>query len=286
MSQDLHSASASAPATSANLGPGFDCMALALEVRCAVKASRADEWRVEHIGRYQPGPEEGDRVISAARRVMGESRALSIQVDADIPIGKGLGSSAAASVAGIAAALRLMGEKVNHDRVYRMAIELEGHADNVAAAVYGGLTLVPAEGMPLRLPIHPALQMVVALPERRLPTEQARRVIDQTHPRDRVLRSLSRVAALTAGLITGDPALLGAAHGDEIHEQPRDQISPEVAGLIEVGKRAGALHAARSGAGPSVIAFCTSESREKVVAAFSEAGVEVLIPQLATTGLV
>lgn len=225
-------------------------------------------------------------VISAARRVVGDSFPLSLQVDAEIPIGKGLGSSAAASVAGIAAALRLSGERPNHDHVYRLAVELEGHADNVAAAVYGGLALVPAEGMPLRLPIHPVLQVVIGVPARHLLTEQARRVIDPAHPHDRVLRSLSRVAALTAGLITGDPALLGAAHGDEIHEKPRDEISPEVAGLIETGKRTGALHAARSGAGPSVIAFCTSDTREKVAAAFTEAGVEVLTPQLATTGLV
>jgi homoserine kinase len=268
------------------LGPGFDCIALALEVRCAVKASRADSWSVEHIGRYQPGPGEGDRVISAARRIVGEGSPLSIQVDADIPIGKGLGSSAAASVAGIAAALRLEGEKPDPDRVYRLAIELEGHSDNVAAAVFGGLTLVPAEGMPLRLPIHPALQVVIGVPERHLPTEQARQVIESVHPRDRVLRSLSRVAALTAGLITGDPSLLGAAHGDEIHEQPRDGISPEVTGLIDVAKSAGALHAARSGAGPSVIAFTTSETREKVAAALSGAGLDVLTPHLATTGLV
>ncbi len=286
MSQDLHSASASAPATSANLGPGFDCMALALEIRCAVKASRADAWSVDHVGRYQPGPEEGDRVISAARGVVGDGFPLALQVDAEIPIGKGLGSSAAASVAGIAAALRLSGEKPSHDRVYRLAVDLEGHSDNVAAAVYGGLALVPAEGMPLRLPIHPGLQVVLAVPERHLPTEQARRVIDHAHPHDRVLRSLSRVSALTAGLITGDPDLLGAAHGDEIHEQPRDEISPEVAGLIDIGKGAGALHAARSGAGPSVIAFCTSDTREKVAAAFTEAGVDALTPQLATTGLV
>ncbi|MDF2730759.1 MAG: homoserine kinase [Acidimicrobiia bacterium] len=225
-------------------------------------------------------------MISAARVVVGDGFPLALQVDAEIPIGKGLGSSAAASVAGIAAALRLTGEKPSHDRVYRLAVELEGHADNVAAAVYGGLSLVPAEGMPLRLPIHPGLQVVLAVPDSHLLTEQARRVIEHSHPQDRVLRSLSRVSALTAGLITGDPDLLGAAHGDEIHEQPRDEISPEVAGLIEVGKRAGALHAARSGAGPSVIAFCTSDSRERVAAAFTEAGVDALTPQLATTGLV
>jgi homoserine kinase len=282
----MQSATASAPATSANLGPGFDCMALALEIRCTVKTSPAESWRIEHVGRFQPTPGEGDGVLTAARRVVGDEHPLSIQVDADIAIGKGLGSSAAASVAGIAAALRVIGDEAKPDHVFRVAAELEGHSDNVAAAVYGGLALVPAEGMPLRLPIHPALQVVVAVPARSLPTDKARRVVEKVHPQDRVLRSLARVAALTAGLITGDPELLGAAHGDEIHEQPRMGISPEVSSLIEVGKRAGALHAARSGAGPSVIAFCTAESRERVAGAYGEMGVEVLTPQLATTGLI
>jgi homoserine kinase len=261
-------------------------LALALEIRCAVKASLSDEWSVEHVGRYQPGPAEGDRVMSAARRIVGDDFPLSIQVDADIPIGKGLGSSAAATVAGIAAALRLTGDEGSPDRVYRQSVELEGHADNVAAAVYGGLALVPAEGLPLRLPFHPALQVVIAVPEHHLPTEHARSVIETSHPHDRVLRSLSRVSALTAGLITGDPDLLGAAHGDEIHERARDGISPEVTGLIELAKGAGALHAARSGAGPSVIAICTADSREKVAEAFATEDVEVLTPHLATTGLV
>jgi homoserine kinase len=119
-----------------------------------------------------------------------------------------------------------------------------------------------------------------------LPTDKARRVIDTTHPQDRVQRSLARVAALTAGLITGDPLLLGAAHGDEIHEKPREELSPEVSGLIEAGKRAGALHAARSGAGPSVLAICTGDTKVSVVDAFAETGAEVLTPQLATTGLI
>ena len=261
-------------------------MALGLEIRCTVKASIADEWHIEHVGRFQPSPGEGDGVLSAARRAVGDDRPLAIQVDAAIPIGKGLGSSAAAAVAGVAAALRVLGGEPSHHHIYRLAVELDGHADNVAAAVYGGLTLVPAEGVPLRLPIHPALQLVLAVPARFLPTDKARRVIQNAHPQDRVLRSLARVAALTAGLLTADPDLLGAAHGDEIHELPREHLSPEVSRLIEIGKQAGALHAARSGAGPSVIAFCTAETRQPVLNAYTETGAEVLTPQLATTGLV
>lgn len=286
MNQGDVAASASAPATSANLGPAYDCLALALELRCTVRAGPADRWSVHHHGAHNPSGGDHDAVVEAARRVVGERRPLALEVDSDIPIGKGLGSSAAASVAGAAAAMRAVGEEAHPDRVFRIASELEGHADNVAAAVYGGLVLVPAEGLPLRLPIHPVLQAVVAVPDGQLPTSEARRLVDVVHPQDRVLRSLARVAALSAGLITGDPGLLAAAHGDEIHEKPRESVSPEVTMLIEKARRAGALHAARSGAGPSVIALCTAETRSRVAAAFIEAGAAAISPHLATTGLV
>lgn len=225
-------------------------------------------------------------MLSAARRVVGDDRPLALEVDANIPMGKGLGSSAAAFVAGSAAAMRALGDDANPDKVFRIAAELEGHPDNVAAAVYGGLVLVPAEGMPIRLPIHPTLRVVVVIPEGNLPTDDARRVIDSVHEHDVVRRSLARVAALTAGLITGDPQTLAAAHGDEIHEAPRAELSPEVNGLIEMAKRAGALHAARSGAGPSVLALCAVEQSGRVAGVLRESGLEVLEATIATSGLI
>jgi len=277
---------ASAPATSANLGPAFDCLGLALDMRCKVSARVSEKWTVDHVGRFRPAPGEGDGVLAAARRAVGDSRPLALEVEASIPVGKGLGSSAAAFVAGSAAALLAVGDQANPDHVFRIAAELEGHPDNVAAAVYGGLVLVPAEGMPIRLPIHPTLRVVVGIPERVLPTADARRVIDSVHAHDLVRRSLARVAALTAGLITGNPEILAAAHGDEIHEAPRAELSPEVNGLIEMAKRAGALHAARSGAGPSVMALCTVDQASRVAGALREYGVEVLEPTIATSGLI
>ncbi|HIE21591.1 MAG TPA: homoserine kinase [Acidimicrobiia bacterium] len=280
------SASASAPASTANLGPAFDCMALALKPRCTVHAQPADEWSVEHVGGHRPGNGEGDGVLVAARRAVGESRPLTLKVDSEIPIGKGLGSSAAAFVAGTAAALRAVGEEPPHDRVFRLAAEMEGHPDQVAASVYGGLIMVPAEGLPMRLPLHPSLRPVVAVPDTRLPTEEARAVLARNLPRDLVIRSLARVAALTAGLISGDPELLAAAHGDEIHEAPRDHLSPEVGRLIEVARRAGAFHAARSGAGPSVVAIVGLEAVDSVSRAFRKAGAEVINDAIDTAGLV
>ena len=255
-------------------------------MRCKVSARLSESWTVDHVGQFQPSPAEGDAVLSAARRVVGDDRPLALEVEASIPIGKGLGSSAAAFVAGTAAALRAVGDEANPDQVFRIAAELEGHPDNVAAAVYGGLVLVPAEGMPIRLPIHPTLRVVVGIPDGNLPTDDARRVINSVHAHDVVRRSLARVAALTAGLITGDPLTLAAAHGDEIHEAPRAKLSPEVNDLIEIAKRAGALHAARSGAGPSVLALCAVDCADRVAGALRESGVEVLEATIATSGLI
>lgn len=276
---------ASAPASSGNLGPGFDCLGLALSLRCTVLAQMADVWSVEHVDEHRPVDEESDRVLLAARHAVGD-RPLALRVQTQIPIGRGLGSSAAAKVAGAAAALRAIGEDANPDRVFRLAAELEGHPEQVAAAVYGGLVLIPAEGLPIRLPLHPSLRPIVAVPDGRLPTIEARAVVAAQFPRDVLVRSLSRVAALTAGLLSGDPGLLAAAHGDEVHEVPRASLDPEAARMIEVARSAGALHAARSGSGPSILAISTHESAESVARALKETGATVIDEPVATTGLV
>lgn len=276
---------ASAPATTANLGPGFDCIALALSPRCEVRARPADAWAVHHLGEHGPDDDEHDGVVAAARHAIGE-RPLEIEVDNQVPLGRGVGSSAAAYVAGVAAALRAVGETAAPDRVFRVAADMEGHDDQAAAAVYGGLVLAPAEGMPIRLPIHPSLRPVVAVPDARLPTHEARAVLPASYERDVVIRSVARTAALTAGLITGDPEMLLAAHGDEIHEAPRDAMSPDVGKLIDVARRAGALHAARSGAGPSVVAIATVDSADRVAGAFREWGVDVITGPVETRGLI
>lgn len=276
---------ASAPATTANLGPAFDCLAMALSPRCVVRARTSDEWSVMHNGAHRPAPGETDGVMAAAERAIGD-RPLAIEVENDVPLGRGLGSSAAAFVAGAAAALRAVGDDASPDRVFRIAADMEGHADQAAAAVYGGLVLIPAEGMPMRLPIHPSLRPIVAVPETRLPTVKARAVLPTSYGREVMIRSLARMAALTAGLTTGDPEMLAAAHGDEVHEAPRVELSPEVAEMIDVARRAGALHAARSGAGPSVLALATQETAGKVAAAFAEWGAGVIDDPVETTGLI
>jgi homoserine kinase len=275
----------SAPASSANLGPGFDTLALALELRCRVAAVRSGEWSVKHVGTERP--QHGDAVLDAARRVTGAP--LELTVRNEIPIGKGLGSSAAAAAAGVAAAWRAVGHAPEPAEVFRVAAEIDGHADNAAAAVYGGLVSVTTSGEVHRLELSDRIRLVLAVPDVQLPTRRAREVLPGSVERDAVVRSLQRLVALVEGLRTGDPGMLGTAAGDELHEHPRGHLNPHAGRLIEVARDAGAWHACWSGAGPSVLAL-TAADRVGVVAAAMRAeladGGVVMAPSMAVEGLV
>lgn len=280
-------ADASAPASSANLGPAFDCLAVALELRCSVRAIVAEEWSVVHRGTHRPPPGSDDAVLIAAQKAVGGDRPLSLSVDNEIPIGRGLGSSSAAFAAGALAALRTVGEPPTPEHLFRLVDELEGHPDNAAAAVFGGFVLADPAGSVHRLPWNPRFRLVLAVPDEPYSTRDARRVLPAAYPMAVVTRSLSRVAALVAGLLLGDEDLLGAAGGDEVHEADRGGVRPDVTALIATARAAGAGHAAWSGAGPSVVAFTTVDTLARVASALEKrlaGGGVVLTPAVATTG--
>lgn len=281
-------AHASAPASSANLGPAFDAMAVAVEMRCRVDAFPAERWSVEHLGSDAPGPGADDAVLIAAQAAVGTDRPLALRVDNEIPLGRGLGSSSAAFAAGALAAWRAVGEEHPIERLFELVAELEGHPDNAAAAVYGGLVLASGSAVH-RLPWNPILHLVVGVPSRPFATREARGILPSTYPMDVMVRSVSRTAALVAGLMTGDGEVLRSAGGDEIHESPRGRARPETAGLISAALSAGAYHACWSGAGPSVLAIGPAEAVANVAAAMKERlGSDgwVLQPAVATTGAV
>ncbi len=273
------SGEASAPASAANLGPGFDCVALALRLRCRAVARAAPEWRVRSGG-IDPGPEATAFVLRAARAAAGEDAALAVDVDSDVPRASGLGSSAAVAAAVAAAAWRAVGREPADDELFRLVARLEGHSDNAAAVVYGGLVAVTGDTV-ARLELSPELEPVVAVPAEGLSTREARQALPDTVPHGAAARSVARAVALVEGLRRADRALLAEASGDELHEAYRSVLAPGAAKLVAAARSAGALHASWSGAGPSVLAFVTADTQDAVCAALQEAlggGGRVLAP--------
>ncbi len=253
---------ASAPASSANLGPGFDVLALALNLRCTVSAQSADEWSV--LSGDEPASQA---TVEMVRSVAGDAGPHSVRIESDIPVGRGLGSSAAVLVATAAA---ISGE-ADRDDLFEVAAAVEGHPDNVAAAVFGGLVAVGADGSVNRLAVHPSLQVVVAVPDEVLSTAEARAVLPSEVSRQVAVRSAARLAMLIEGLRTADSVSLLAALGDEMHEAPRRSVTETPARLIAAALDAGAAYASWSGAGPSVIGFVVEDSIDPVTAALEDA---------------
>lgn len=250
---------ASAPASSANLGPGFDVAALALDLRCHVSAVPAAEWVVRSAGEPAPGA-----TVEMLSSLAGTNGPFEIDIDSDIPSTRGLGSSAAILVAAAAA----MAGTADPDAAFRGALAVEGHPDNVAAASYGGLVLVGAPGTIHRGAVHPSLHVVVAVPTQELSTTAARDVLPETVDRGVAVRTAARLVSLVEGLRTGDVSALRAALGDELHQQPRSALTDLPGSLIEAAVASGAAFAAWSGAGPSVIALVEEDSIDEVTAAF------------------
>ena len=255
------------PATSANLGPGFDALGLALALYDDVVVRVAEE------GLYVDVAGEGADTVPRTRRHLvvralqagfdalgGQPRGLEVVCANRIPHGRGLGSSAAAIVAGLTAARALVlgGEEGLDDAaLLGLAAELEGHPDNVAACLLGGLTLAwtPPDGpaRAVRLPVSPALRPVVFVPTTSSSTAKARKALPDTVPHADAARNAARSALLVHAL-AADPGLLLPATEDTLHQPYRAASQPRTAGLVGALRAAG-VPAVVSGAGPSVLAF-------------------------------
>ena len=282
-------AKASAPASSANLGPGFDCLALALDIRCRVRVQPTEEWEVLHTGSHRPPRGSSDAVLAGARSAVGTGCPLRLEIDNRIPIGSGLGSSAAAYAAGMVAAYRSVGEPVDSQQVFQKVAALEGHPDNAAATVFGGLVLVDAGRKVHRLGLNDAYGVLVLVPTFRLFTSESRSVVPGTFEMSTVVNSLSRMGALVAGLTSGNTDMLRSALGDEIHESSRNRLQPLVREFIEIALGAGAVYAAWSGSGPSVLVFTEAARTRRVadrVRSSLDSQVDVLCPRVADRGVV
>jgi homoserine kinase len=267
------------PASSANLGPGFDSFALALPLLAEFELRPARAWSVtvEGDGQGIPPDEENLFVVAARAAAKAGDRELApqhvIQRSA-IPIARGLGSSAAAIVGGVVAANALLGEPFDRRTLLRIANEVEGHADNVAAALYGAFTVaLPDEGGPVatRLVFPRTWRVCLLIPGRPLSTEQARAVLPAQVSRDDAVFNVAHGAALIAAVMRADGALLALAMVDRLHQPARTALVPALGDIIAAAREAGAFGAALSGAGPSVLAVAPTRLAPRVVAAMEEA---------------
>lgn len=278
----------SAPASSANLGPCFDCAALALDLRCTVTVAPAPDWEVTSSG-APAGPDVRGPMIGIVHAAVPQAGPMRMGIDTEIPQARGLGSSAALIAATVAAVTVLTGEPRDPDDVFATAARIEGHPDNVAAAIYGGLVTVAPGGSVRSMPLHSSLVPLLAVPDATLSTEEARRALPQVTPLRAAARSVARAVFLFEGLRTGSREAFLQAAGDELHETHRASLSPVTVRLVQAARGAGALHASWSGAGPSVLALVTEAEKEAVSAALAEVldevGGRVMAPGIAELGI-
>mgnify|MGYP001944740615 FL=1 len=278
---ELRPAGIRVPASTSNLGAGFDCLGLALDRSLAATFEPGPgTLRLERRGTLETlaTPADDDLLVRTFTERIARAGAQATGVlcaESDIPLARGLGSSAAAVVAGLALADEALGREPDRDELLVVAEALEGHPDNVAPAIFGGLVVTArdADGasLPFRLPLSDAIGFAQAFPGRELATSAARKGLPEQVPLPVATRGLGRMAALVQGLATADPKLLSAGFSDDLHVPHRLALIPGGAAALQAAERAGAWAATISGAGSGLIAACPPERADDVAAAMAEA---------------
>jgi len=286
------------PATTANLGPGFDCLGAALDLnnRFAMRRIEGGGERFELIiegtegSHLRGGPE--NLVYRAAQRVWKaaglEPVALEARVRLAVPPARGLGSSATAIVAGLMGANALVGEPLSKEKLLELAIDIEGHPDNVVPSLLGGLCMTAKAASQrwrvVRCEWTPSVKAVVAIPSIRLSTSEARRAMPKAIPVGDAVVNLGALTLLLQGLRTGNGDLISDGMHDRLHEPYRWRLIKGGEQVKQAAMDAGAWGCAISGAGPSVLALCEEDKGPAVsramVKAWEAAGVASRAPVL------
>jgi homoserine kinase len=251
------------PASSANLGPGFDVLAAALALHVRLEVVETGEFGVRTDLRI--ARDRRNLCVRAFARLHDPSR-FEFRISSDVPLSGGLGTSAAAYVAGLLAADSLF--ELDAD-VLGAACEMEGHPDNVAAALHGGFVACLGSEV-VRLGVPPALEAVLVVPREAVRTRLARAALPAAVPMADAVHNLGRTAQLVLGLERGDLDLVARGLADKLHQPHRAHLYPRSAELIELAPRIGALGATISGAGPTVLVWTHFEATGGVIAALRE----------------
>ena len=263
------------PASSANLGPGYDVLAAALSLELELEVEEVGEFSVD------PGSEElpSDRSNLCVRGFerLHPADGLRFRVRSEIPLARGLGSSAAAIVAGLVAADHLFELGLTPDGIYAHAVELEGHPDNVAAAVYGGFAVCPRAfpgadpPRPVRLEPPQGVEAVLVLPDETVATADARSAMPGEVSLGDAIANVAAAAQLVLGIERSDLGLIARGLADRLHQPARRHLYPRSMELVERATELGAVGATISGAGPAVMLWSFWQDTGKVVEAATAA---------------
>jgi homoserine kinase len=269
-----------APATSANLGPGYDCLSLALDVANVVQAWPSDRLVIEVVGEgAEHLPTDADnevyRALCLVYQTHGEEPPpLRMRCENVIPPSRGLGSSSAARACGLLLGNRLLGDPYTAEELFTLGAGLEGHPDNIAACLFGGVQVCVTSTRGLehcRVPVSFPLAATVFVPDFPMDTHTARGLLPYQVPLETAVYNMGRASLLVAALTTGRTDLLATATEDAIHQPPRQTVFPALPMLIQDALDAGAYGAFLSGAGSSVLALVDPDHAEAVGAAMASA---------------
>ena len=259
------------PASSANLGPGYDSMAAAVSLYLELEVEEAGEFS------FDPGglevPTDRGNLIVRAFEALHPADGIAFRLRSGIPLARGLGSSAAAIVAGLFAADHLFELALSKEEMLVRATELEGHPDNVAAAIYGGFVIC-AEGKegPTAARFDPpeGLEGIVVIPPEEVSTERAREAIPAEVPLADAVANVSAAAMLVLGLRSADLDLVSRGLADRIHQPRRRELFARSMEIVDDAAELGALGATISGAGPTVLVWTTWQDAGNVAAALEQ----------------
>lgn len=255
------------PATTANIGPGFDSMGCALALYNYITCEVLPAGKLVITGCPEPYQNEENLAVQGYRAVLKRlgltDEGLSLTIEAEIPVCRGLGSSAALIAGGAAAANLLHGSPLPPAELLEVTNEIEGHPDNLAPAIYGGLTASLVEdGKPrtVKLPLSPTLRWVAAIPDFELSTHLARAVLPKEVAFVDAVYNASHVAVLVGALGRGDRELIAMALRDRLHQPYREKLIPEYNKVKTVAEQCGAIAFCISGAGPTLLALTDEAS--------------------------
>lgn len=282
------------PASTSNLGPGFDALGMALQLHLWIAMRPAAHAAIRLHGSNLEGipTDESNLIYRMAQSVLAEAgieqRPFEMEVYSEIPLTRGLGSSASAIVGGLVAANKLIGEPLNVNRLYDMATAIERHPDNVGASLVGGIVMAAWDGIHtsyIRVAPDGYLSTVVAIPPFWIETKQAREVLPKQVELTSAVYNISRSTLLVAALCSGQYEVLSEAMKDCLHQPYRASLIPGMTHILEHATMYGALGAALSGAGPTLLALIDKRQDYRELVSFMKDtfaahGIDAVIKEL------